>query len=149
MFFHRGYGVSTNCCNYRMVISQQHSTKTLTGLQNKTKHPTTENKRITEIVGSHEIIFELKSSKIQRWADCEIFQSEFSPDPIKLNSIQFWSAQFLKITSPIQSWSANVKPCIFIFPCEAKNYWSYFTFNQIWLVESKIVPVVLLLHEAN
>jgi len=30
--------------------------KTLTGLQNKTKHPTTENKRITEIVGSHEII---------------------------------------------------------------------------------------------
>ena len=30
--------------------------KTLTGLQNKTKHPTTENKRITEIVGSLEII---------------------------------------------------------------------------------------------
>jgi len=47
-----------------MVISQRHSTKTLTGLQIKTKHPTTENKRITEIVGSHEMIFELKSSKI-------------------------------------------------------------------------------------
>ena len=31
-----------------MVISQRHSRKTLTGLQNKTKHPTTENKRITE-----------------------------------------------------------------------------------------------------
>ena len=30
--------------------------QTLTGLQNKTKHPTTENKRITEIVGSHEIV---------------------------------------------------------------------------------------------
>jgi len=39
-----------------MVISQRHLTKTLTGLQNKTKHPTGENKRITEIVGSHEII---------------------------------------------------------------------------------------------
>jgi len=25
-------------------------------MQNKTKHPTTENKRITEFVGSHEII---------------------------------------------------------------------------------------------
>jgi len=62
--FHRGYGVSTNCCNCRMVISQRHSTKTLTGLQNKTKYPTTENKRITEIAGSHEINFELKSSKI-------------------------------------------------------------------------------------
>ena len=38
-----------------MVISQRHSTKTLTGLQNKTQHPTTENKRITEIVGLYEI----------------------------------------------------------------------------------------------
>jgi len=47
-----------------VIISQRHSTKALTGLQNKTKHPTTENKRITEIVGSHEIIFKLKSSKI-------------------------------------------------------------------------------------
>jgi len=43
-----------------MVISQRHSTKALTGLQNKTKQPTTENKRITEIAGSHEINFELK-----------------------------------------------------------------------------------------
>ena len=39
-----------------MVISQRHSTKTLAGLQNKTKHPTTENKRISEIVGLYEII---------------------------------------------------------------------------------------------
>jgi len=39
-----------------MVISQRRLTKTLTGLQNKTKHPTTENKRITEIVGSHEVV---------------------------------------------------------------------------------------------
>jgi len=39
-----------------MVISQRHSTKKLTGLQNKTKHLTTENKRINEIVGSYEII---------------------------------------------------------------------------------------------
>jgi len=36
--FRRGYGVSTNCYNYRMVISQRHSTKTLTGLQNKTSY---------------------------------------------------------------------------------------------------------------
>jgi len=47
-----------------MVIIQRHLTKTLTGMQNKTKHPTTENKRITEIPGSHEIIFELKCRKI-------------------------------------------------------------------------------------
>jgi len=33
-------------------------------MQNKTKHPTTEKKRITNIAGSHEINFELKSSKI-------------------------------------------------------------------------------------
>jgi len=39
-----------------MVMSQGHSTQTLTGLQNKTKRPTTENKRITEIVVSNEII---------------------------------------------------------------------------------------------
>jgi len=39
-----------------MGMSQRQSTKTLTGLQNKTKHPTAENKRITEIVGSYEII---------------------------------------------------------------------------------------------
>jgi len=39
-----------------MVISQRLSTKTLTGLQNKTKHSTRDNKRITEIVGSYEII---------------------------------------------------------------------------------------------
>jgi len=39
-----------------MVMSQRHSTKTLTGLQHETKHPTTENKRITEIDGSREII---------------------------------------------------------------------------------------------
>jgi len=39
-----------------MVISQRHSAKTLTGLQNKTKHPTRENKQFTEIVGPYEII---------------------------------------------------------------------------------------------
>ena len=77
---HRGYDVLTNCCNYRMVISRWYSTKTLTDLQNKTKHPTTENKRITEIVESHEVIFELKWSKIyqiqfnNRLADFSQFQ---------------------------------------------------------------------------
>ena len=32
----------------------------------------------------------------QRWGDCENFQSESSPDPIKLNLIQCWSANFWK-----------------------------------------------------
>jgi len=40
------------------------------------------------------------SAGCQRWGDGEIFHSESSPDPIKLN--------------PIQSWSAHVKSCIFI-----------------------------------
>ena len=31
----------------------------------------------------------------QRWADCEIFQSESSPNPMKLNPIQSWSAEFV------------------------------------------------------
>ena len=57
----------------------------------------------------------------QRWADCKIFQSESSPDPMKFNLIQSWSTKFLKITSPIQSWSAKVKSCIFILPHEAKE----------------------------
>ena len=59
---------------------------------------------------------------LQRWADCEIFQSESSPDPIKLNPIQSWSAKFLKIISPIQSWSTHAKRDrpIFILPREAK-----------------------------
>jgi len=30
-----------------------------------------------------------------------------------------------------------------------KNYWSYFAFREIRLVESKIVPAVLLPHEAE
>ena len=58
--------------------------------------------------------------RAQRWADCKIFQSESSPDLMKLNPMQSWSAKFLKIISPIQSWSTNVKSCIFILPHEAK-----------------------------
>jgi len=30
-----------------------------------------------------------------------------------------------------------------------KNYWSYFAFSQIQLVEGKILPAVLLPHEAK
>jgi len=30
-----------------------------------------------------------------------------------------------------------------------RNYWSYFAFSQIRLVEGKIVPAVLLPHEAK
>jgi len=42
----------------------------------------------------------LRTPLQRRWADCEIFQSESSHDPIKLN--------------PIQSWSANVKSFSFL-----------------------------------
>jgi len=52
----------------------------------------------------------------QRWADCEIFQPESRPDPKKLNPIQSWSAKFLKIASPYQSWFACVQSCTFILP---------------------------------
>jgi len=57
----------------------------------------------------------------QGWADCEIFRFESSPDPIKLNPIQSWSAKLLKIISSFQSWSANIKSCIYILPQEAKQ----------------------------
>ena len=89
------------------------------------------------------------ATSYQRWADCEIFQSESSPDPINLNPIQSWSAKFLKIISPIQSWSANVKSCILICLMRQKNYWSYFAFSQISLVEGNILPAVLWSHEAK
>jgi len=86
----------------------------------------------------------------QRCADWEIFQSQSTPDPMKLNPIQSWSAKFLKIISPIQSWSANVNLCIFVLPHGAKElYWIYFAFSQIRLVEGKIVPEVLLPHEVK
>jgi len=35
--------------------------------------------------------------------------------------VQSWSAKFLKIISAIQSWSTNVKSCIYILPLEAKE----------------------------
>ena len=57
----------------------------------------------------------------QKWAYCEFFQSESSPDPMKLNPIHSWSAKFLKIISPIHSWSVNVKSFIFLLPHEAKE----------------------------
>jgi len=81
----------------------------------------------------------------QRWADCKFFQSESSSDLIKFNPIQSWSARFLKIISQIQSWSANAKSCRPILFClmKQKNYWSYFSFSQIRLVEGKIVPAVV------
>ena len=79
----------------------------------------------------------------QRWADCEIFQSESSPAPTKLNPIQSWSAKFLKIMSPIQSWSANVKLSIIFCLMRQKHCLSYFAFSQIQLLEGKIVPSVL------
>jgi len=66
---------------------------------------------------------------------------------IKLNLIQSWSTKFLKITSPIQSWSASEKSRILFCLMRQKNYWSYFALSQMWLVEGKIVPAVLLPHE--
>ena len=73
--------------------------------------------------------------------------NQSSLDPIQLNAIQSWSAKFLKIISPIQSWSAHVKSCILFCLMRQKHYWSYFAFSQIQLVVAKIVPAVLLRHE--
>ena len=62
-----------------------------------------------------------QSQKCQRWVDCEIFQSESSPDLIKLNPIQSWSAEFFLIISPIQCWSTNAKSFIFLLSHVAKE----------------------------
>ena len=56
MFFAEVTAFQQTVATTEWLLSQRHLTKTLTGLQNKTKHPTTENKRIGEIVGSYEII---------------------------------------------------------------------------------------------
>jgi len=63
---------------------------------------------------------------MQRWADCEIFQSKSNPDAQKLNPMQSWSGKCLKI-SPFQSWSAHVQPSFFIFP-QRKNIHSILAF---------------------
>ena len=55
---------------------------------------------------------------LQKWVDCEIFQSESNPDLKKLNPIQSWPAKCLKIISLIQSWPAYVM--FYILPHEAK-----------------------------
>ena len=47
-----------------------------------------------------------RSTRLQRWADCEIFQFESSPDPQN-----FWKSSL---------WSAHVKSWIYILPHEAK-----------------------------
>jgi len=74
-----------------------------------------------------EILYVLDwSHSYQRWADCEIFKSESSPDPTNLNPIQSWSVKFLKVMSLIQSWSAHVKLCILFCLMRQKHYWSYF-----------------------
>jgi len=44
------------CFDKLLQLPNGYKSATLTGLQNKTKHPTRENKRITQIVGSYEII---------------------------------------------------------------------------------------------
>ena len=66
----------------------------------------------------------------------------FSPNPVL-------SAKFLKIVSPIQSWSANKNHRFLFCLMRQNNYSSYLAFSQIRLVEGKIVPEVLLPHEAK
>ena len=58
------------------------------------------------------------SVRVQSWSD-------------KIESDQVLSAKFLKIISPIQSWSANVKSCIFILPHEAKELLELFCLSPI------------------
>jgi len=85
----------------------------------------------------------------QRWADWEIFQSDSSPDPIKLNPIPSWSANFWK-SSVRSSTDPPMQNHVFLFCLmKQKHYWSYFAFSQIWLVEVKIVPGVPVRHEAK
>ena len=85
----------------------------------------------------------------QRWADCEIFQSESRPDPIKLNPIQSCPQDLKKSlvrSSPApQMWNHSFFFCLM----KQKNCWSYFSFSQIRLVESTTVSAVLLPHEAE
>ena len=56
-------------------------------------------------------------------------QSESSPDPIKINPIQSWSAKFLKIITLIQSWSANIWNQIFCL-MKQNNNWSCCTLSR-------------------
>jgi len=73
----------------------------------------------------------------QRWANCELFQSENSPDLIKFNLIQtstphpqnFWKS--LVRSSPDRPMQKE----IFSFYLKRqRHYWSCFAFSQIWLV---------------
>ena len=52
----------------------------------------------------------------QRLGDCEIFQSESNPDSKKIKYAPILICKFLKIISPIQSWSVHVKTCILMLP---------------------------------
>jgi len=49
----------------------------------------------------------------------------------------------------VQSCSAKVKSCIFILPHEAKELLELFYLSPNAIVEGKIVPAVLLPHEAK
>ena len=64
-----------------------------------------------------------------------------------------WSANFLKIISPFQSWSAHIKSCIFmqcpICLIGQKHCWSYLAFSKTHLIEGKIAAVVLLPRETK
>ena len=100
----------------RAIDSSQAITVTCTIKTNKTKVRSEQRTPGTAgIVTFHLAIFTVvqtswtQSYMWQRWADCEIFQSESRSDSIKLNPNQPLSAKFLKIISPIQSWSVHVK----------------------------------------
>jgi len=56
--------------------------------------------------------------RVQSWSD------KIESDPVLVR-------KFLKIISPIQSWSANVKSCIFILPHEAKELLELFCLSPI------------------
>jgi len=62
----------------------------------------------------------------QRWADWN-FPVHVHPNPQKLNPIKTWSAKFLKIIGPIQSWSTHVKPCM-LFCLMRQNRDSFLAF---------------------
>jgi len=76
----------------------------------------------------------------------------FRPSPFLFDKIESDPVLIRKIFEIHQSDPVLIRQCKimhFYFASWGKNYWSYFAFSQIWLVEGKIVPAMLLIHEAK
>ena len=76
------------------------------------------------------------SVRVQSWSD------KIESDPVLIR-------KFLKIISPIQYWSVNVKSCIFILPHEAKELMKLFCLLTNMIGWRQSSPAMLLPHEPN